>query len=303
MKNAGKIIVNSLVFLIVAGFIWYMARSVNKEETTLAETVQEEPFDSPYRLTASFELPEEINRFELCDGKLILSAGTAVYLYDTAGNRQGSFRTKPEVRDIAAAGGELYVLYPAAVEVYSPEGGLLRQWEACSELSDYCSLALAGGFVFVTDAENKNICRYTPDGQFTAFISSPQGFIIPSYSFDIASRNDTVYCANSGRHLIESYTSDGRFIAAFGTPGAEAGAFAGCCNPAYLSFTPDGDLLASEKGIPRVSRFGRDGSFKEVLLDSKGLGGGHKGYETRAGGDMLFVAGKKGINVYQLKNE
>ena len=300
MNKSLKIIINIAIFLVVIGFIWYMARSVNKEETTYAETQQEEPFNSRYKEKFSFELPEEINRFELYNGKLYISAGQSVYLYDTGGNRITSFHVKPGVRDIATGENGIYILYPTFIEVYSEDGILIREWEACSELSDYCSFALAGEFVFVTDTENKNICQYTHEGNFVRFIKSPRGFIIPSYSFDIVSRNDTIYCANSGRHLVESYTLNGDFIAAFGGPGSEAGFFAGCCNPAYITLTPAGELLTSEKGNPRISSFERNGKFREVILNSRLLGGGNKAYEVCTDGERLFVAGKKIINIYQL---
>lgn len=299
MGKTGKIILNILIFLIVAGFIWYIVSTVNKEETTYADTPQEQSFSSPYQPVSSFELPEDINRFELYDGKLLIAAGQTVYTYNTAGTQLASFHIKPDVRDITAGRDSIYILYPTYIEVYSIGGDLIHQWEACSELSDYCSFALAGGFIFVTDAENKNICKYTQEGNFVKFIQSPRGFIIPSYSFDIESRNDTIYCANSGRHLIETYTLNGDFIAAFGGPGGEAGFFAGCCNPAYISFTPQGDLLTSEKGNPRISSFEPNGNFKAILLNSKLLGGGNKAYEVRAYEDKLFVTGKKKVTIFQ----
>jgi len=300
MNKSLKIIINIAIFMVVIGFIWYMARSVNKDETTYAETRQEAPFDSRYEKVSSIHLMQDINRFELYDGKLYASSGQSVYIYDTAGNQLASFHIKADVRDITVGEDRIYVLYPTFIEVYSKDGAFVHEWEACSELSDYCSFALAGDFVFVTDAENKNICQYTSEGNFVRFIKSPRDFIIPSYSFDIESRNDTIYCVNSGRHLVESYTLDGKFIAAFGGPGGEAGFFAGCCNPVYITFTPNGELITSEKGNPRVSSFERNGTFREMLLNSRLLGGGNKAYEVRADEDRLFVAGGKMINIYQL---
>jgi len=299
MKNRIKILLNIAIFLVVIGFIWYMARLVNKQETTYAETTTQESFTSSYKEVSSFSLPQEINRFELHDDKLYISAGESIYIYDHEGKQQSSFQVKSEVRDITVEEGSIYVLYPSFIEVYSTEGELTHEWEACSELSDYCSFALAGDFVFVTDAANKNICKYTKEGNFMKFIRSPHNFIIPSYSFDIESRNDTIYCANSGRHLIETYTLDGDFIAAFGGPGSEPGAFAGCCNPVYISFSPEGELITSEKGNPRISRFEQNGKFKEILLNSRLLGGGNKAYEVRVNENKLFVAGKNKISIFK----
>ena len=297
IKNL-KIALNIAIFLVVTGFIWHVARSVNKEEITYVENRPEMPFVSPYKAVSSFELPQEINRFELHNGMLFIVSGESVYIYDTMGNKLSSFPVKQTVRDISIEEGNIYILYPTLIEVYTFEGELFHEWEACSELSDYCSLALAGDFVFVTDAENKNICKYTKEGNFVKFIKSPRNFIIPTYSFDIESLNDTIYCVNSGRHLVETYSLDGEFIAAFGGPGGEAGFFAGCCNPAYISFTPNGELITSEKGNPRVSIYGRNGTFKEMILNSRLLGGGNKAYETRTDGNLLFVAGKNKISIF-----
>ncbi len=300
MGKKSKILLNVAIFFVIIAFIWYMVKSVNKEETTYAETKQETPFISPYKKILSFDLPAEINRFELYNNNLYITAGQSLYIYDKGGNQIVAFEVKPDVRDITVEEKNIYILYPTYIEVYSPEGKLTHQWEACSELSDYCSFALAGDFVFVTDAANKNICKYTKEGNFVKFIQSPRDFIIPSYSFDIESRNDTIYCVNSGRHLIEKYTLEGNFVSAFGGPGGEAGFFAGCCNPAYISFTDKGEIITSEKGNPRVSSYETNGRFKEVLLNNRLLGGGNKAYEVRAAGNLLYVAGKKSITVFQL---
>ena len=293
-----KITLNIAIFLIVAGFVGYMICLVNKEEITYAENLQEAPFTGSYIQVSSFDLPQEINRFELHDNKLFITAGESVYIYDTKGNQLAIFPVKQHVRDITVEDEKIYLLYPTFIEVYTANGELSHTWEACSELSDYCSFALAGDFLFVTDAENKNICKYSKEGNFVKFIQSPRGFIIPSYSFDIENWNDTIYCANSGRHLIEAYTLDGNFIAAFGGQGGEPGSFAGCCNPVYISFTSEGKLITSEKGNPRISIFERNGNFKELLLNSRLLGGGNKAYEVRTNGEQLFVVGKNKITVY-----
>jgi len=298
MNNILKIILNIAIFLLIAGFVWYMANAMKKKPETNADVQQPVETQSDFKQVASYELPQEINRFELHDGKLYISSGDSIFILDTAQAQRFSFPVKPDVRDITAGGGKIYVLYPAYIEVYSTGGELLNKWEACSELSDYCSIALAGAFVFVTDAENKNIHKYTDDGNFVGFIKSPAGFIIPSYSFDIESLNDTIYCVNSGRHSIEIYSADGKFISSFGGAGEEAGSFAGCCNPVYISFTPKGELITSEKGNPRVSLFEHSGKFKEILLDNSVLESGNKACETRIAGNQLFVAQNNKILIF-----
>jgi len=301
MTKISKITLNLVIFLVIIGFAWYMVSSINKDESPGSRIFQgtDESFASHYKQISSFKLPEEINRFELQGKRLFISAGQTVYILDTEGKRLANFPVGTDVRDITVSSDEIYLLYPTRITVYSMDGKLTRQWEACSKLSDYCSFTIAGDAIFVTDAENKDICKYTTEGNFVKFIKSPHGFIIPSYSFDIDSWNDTIYCVNSGRHSVESYTLNGDFIAAFGTPGSEAGSFAGCCNPAYISFAPCGALITSEKGNPRVSSFERNGKFKGVWLNAKMLGGGIKACALRAMDDKLFVAVKNKISVFQ----
>jgi len=202
------------------------------------------------------------------------------------------------------SGGEIYILYPISIEVYSMDGQKIRYWEARSNQSDYCSFTVFGDYIFVTDAANKEICQYTTDGFFVRFIRSPRGFIIPSYSFGIDVWNDTVYVSNSGRHMIETYTLDGDFISSWGSPGAEPGLFAGCCNPVFISFAPDGTLITSEKGIPRISNYDRNGNLIAVWLNRSMLGGATTAREVRKIDDKLFVAINNRITVFQtIENE
>jgi hypothetical protein len=275
-----------------------MARSLSKGKTASVENLQDTQLANPDKEAFSFELPQDINRFKLYGDKLFISSGDSVFIYDATGNRLSSFPVKQNVRDIALGEGEIYILYPARIEVYTKEGKSLREWEACSELSDYCSFTLTGNLVFVTDAENKNICKYTQDGNFVQFIKSPNGFIIPSYSFDIDSYNDTIYCVNSGRHLIETYSLCGEFIAAFGEQGGEEGSFAGCCNPVYISFTSEGELITSEKGNPRISVFERNGNFCAILFDVNMWDGGTFARQMQVSEKNIYIANGKTISVY-----
>ncbi len=301
MKKSIKIAINILVLLLIGGFVWYMIRSVGKDEsqTKQLETVEKDDFISPYELVSSIEIKSPIRSFEWYEEQLFVSAKDSVLIFDLLGNKRKSFPVNIENRDIEIEDDIVYVLYPTKIETYSLSGEKMKEWEACSDNSDYCSMALSAEFVFVTDAENKNICQYTKKGDFIRFIKSPNGFIIPSYSFDIVNINDTLYCANSGRHLIESYTLNGEYITAWGKSGEEAGAFAGCCNPAYLARTSQGSILTSEKGNPRISCYDKNGKFRTMLLNDKLLGGGSSAYQIKTDYDYIFTAGNKQISIFR----
>ncbi len=255
---------------------------------------------SPYRRIVSFRTPGEVAAFELWEERLAAACGDRLLLFDPDGNAAGDFPVGEDVRDLAADGDRLYVLFPARIAVFGADGTQLDGWDACSDDADYCSLTVNGSGVFVTDAGAKQIWKYRKDGSLERYFRSPQGFVVPSYSFGITHRGDVIYCSNPGRHLVESYTSDGEFLAAFGTAGTAAGHFSGCCNPVHLTVSPNGELIASEKGIPRVSCYGSDGSFRSVLLNKKALGGGSDAYEVRITADgRILAAGRHGLSVYR----
>ena len=258
----------------------------------------EKAFISPYKLASSFSLPEQIDGIDLYEDKIFVASAGTVYVFDPYGKKLHHFGIKNAVRDIAVNDNGIFLLHPTSITVYSQNGEVIREWEACSRLSDYCSFALAQGSLYVTDVANKNICQYTTEGNFVRFIDSPNKFIIPSYTFGIEYVDGFLFCSNPGRHQVEKYTIDGEYSGCFGKPGKAAGYFTGCCNPVYLSYTVNGDIVTSEKGDPRVSCYGSDGKFKGILLDNKMLGGGNTAYDIKVKDDRIFVGGKKMISVF-----
>ena len=258
---------------------------------------------TPYRQTHAFEVDKDILAFEIYRGMIVLATNNAVHFFGISGEEQLSFPIPEGARDLTIFNELVYLLFPTAIEVRSTAGELIRRWEACNDDADYCQMAVSEGGVFVTDASNKNICQYDLDGHLLRFIQSPQGFVIPSYSFAITAHDGLIYCSNSGRHLIETYDYDGNFVASFGKIGRKPGSFCGCCNPVYLDFTATGEILTSEKGLPRICCYGTDGTFRSLLLDSKALGSQHQACEMHIAGDKLIVANGKAIKVFRYKKE
>ena len=318
------------VLMIAGGGLWKLFTKpgdlfygANREKgLSLMDEDDEEPLVSPYRRTYGFEVPGEIialdvERLRVGDGtsgmggSIYLATPNQVYIYGLSGELQYNFSIPSGLRDLAVYGSmvngqwstKIYALFPSAIEVYDRYGELTNRWEACSDDADYCSMAVCPEGVFVTDASNKHICKYQLDGTFNRFILSPNGFIVPSYSFGITAIDGKIFCSNPGRHQVEQYTADGTFVASFGKSGAGKGAFSGCCNPVVITPANNGELLTSEKGIPRVSCYSQEGSFRSVLLDAKALGGGHDAYRIRVMKDKLIVAGGDKVSVFQYNKQ
>ena len=297
MRKIIRVSINILIFVLIIGFVLYIANSLGKNEPIFGSIhIGGEP--SSYKKISTIKTKSEIIRFDLSEDRIWVALNHEVLIYNKEGALLKQFPVEQEVRDIKVEDNRLYMLYPASVDVYTVEGEKISGWKAQRINSDYCSMALSSEYVFVTDAGNKNICKYTKEGDFMAVILSPDGFIIPSYSFDIVIIRDTIYCGNSGRHKIENYTLEGEYITSFGRSGNETGSFAGCCNPAFLAVTANDDILTSEKGVPRISCFSREGQFKALLLGNKTLGGGVKAFNIKVQDDKIYVAGKNTLSVF-----
>lgn len=275
--------------------IFYDAKATKRTK----DSVDAAQFVSPYRRTFGFVVPDEILALELMGKLIVVATPNHIYMYGLDGSLNENFSVRSDVRDMAVFGNKLYLLFPSRIEVYDAKGTQMQEWEACSTDADYCSLTVFEGGVFVTDASAKTICQYHLDGSLARFIKSPNGFVVPSYSFGITNIGGRVFCSNPGRHLVEQYTAEGAFVGSFGKSGAGAGEFSGCCNPVQMTATASGELLTSEKGLPRISCYGSDGTFRSILLDDKALGGGHAAYDLRVLDDKLIVAGGKKISVFQ----
>lgn len=270
-----------------------------KEAKRMKDELERVQFVSPYRRTFGFVVPDEITALELIGDQIVVGTSNNIYRYGINGELQGNFSVRSGLRDVAVYNDKLYLLFPSRIEVYDRQGEAIKEWEACSDDADYCQLTVLKEGVFVTDAAAKNICQYKPDGTLARFIKSPNGFVVPSYSFGITNINGHVFCSNPGRHIVEQYTVNGEYVASFGKSGMGAGEFSGCCNPVQIIATEKGELLTSEKGLPRISCYGSDGTFHSILLDDKALGGGHSAYDMRMLGDKLIVAGGNKISVFQ----
>jgi hypothetical protein len=303
MNKSLKIIVNILVFILIVGFGYYMIHSIvsEKKTTQQSEESTEDTFVSPYKKMYSFDVASDILCFDIHENIIYVALNNQISIFDLLGKHLYNSEIEANVRDIAIDSVMIFLLYPTKIVSYTLKGEKICEMNACSDNSDYCSFTTTKDYIFVTDAENKHIVQYDKQGKLVRFIRSPEGFVIPSYSFDIMNINDTIYCSNSGRHKVESYTIDGEFIASFGTAGTQIGAFAGCCNPVYLAKTASGNILTSEKGNPRISYYGKDGKFRTLLFDNNTLGGGTDAYKVRFFEEYIYIAQEKTISVYAIE--
>ncbi len=92
------------------------------------------------------------------------------------------------------------------------------------------------------------------------------GFIVPSPSFDLAFNNQgELWIVNPGKHALENYTINGELRGWWEASSADIKGFSGCCNPAHITFLPDGNLVTSEKRIVRIKEYKPSGELAGVV--------------------------------------
>jgi len=168
--------------------------------------------------------------------------------------------------------GKIFVGMIDHIQVFSPQGKLLANWEPLGPDAYLTALAVSKDFLFSADAGQRIIHQYDITGKFIKNIGAknPQrnipGFVLPSPYFDIAVAPDGLLrVTNPGRHLIEAYTFDGDREFSWGKASMAIDGFCGCCNPIHFSLMPDGSFLTSEKGITRIKVYDPEGKFVSVV--------------------------------------
>ncbi len=174
------------------------------------------------------------------------------------------------VSDEARTGfGEIFIGFPARIKVYAAEDGRLQrefgeEGRGPGRLRAVTSLAVSGKDLYIADAGNRMVHHFLTDGTFVRVIGTrdrttgAEGLVVPSPHLDIAilagssGFGGRLLVANPGRHRIELYGGDGRLVSSWGRASIGVDGFCGCCNPTDIAAFPDGRVVTSEKGIPRV---------------------------------------------------
>lgn len=134
----------------------------------------------------------------------------------------------------------------------------------------------------VADAGNRRILRYDRSGVLqgeVARMDQERGIpalSVPSPHLDIAGIVTAessagiatqLAVANPGRRSIQYHSlADGALLGSWGESSNGLEGFGGCCNPTDIALLPDGRVVTSEKGIPRVKVYSEDGELLSVIV-------------------------------------
>ena len=223
------------------------------------------PYPEPHRIAAG---PE---------GRFYIAAGNYVSVVDGGGARLSEIALPGSARCVAvAADGTVYAGVRDHVEVFDSKGQRLAAWESLGKKAWLSGLAVGEKDVFAADSGNRVVLRYDRSGKLVGRIGEKNkernvpGLVLPSPYLDVKLGPDGLLrLNNTGRHRVEAYTADGDLEFFWGKPAMGIDGFCGCCNPVGLALLPDGRCVTSEKGLPRVKIYSREGAFECVVAGTE----------------------------------
>jgi len=216
------------------------------------------------------------------DGRVYVSGDGRIRVIDAAGSFSRDIPTGGTAECLAVADdGTIYAGIGGRVVVYDADGTQKATWDGFGEKAIITSIAPAGSEVVVADAGNRIVLVCTPEGEVTRRIGAKDeernipGLVVPSPHMDVAMGSDGLLrVANPGRHRVEIYTLSGDLEFSWGKSGCGVTDFTGCCNPADIAVMPDGSVVTSEKGEPRVKLYeGIAGAFIGMVAGPQAFAG------------------------------
>lgn len=214
-------------------------------------------------------------------GFVYLAGRPGVVIFDAMWNRQGELPT-PQPAAAVALGedGKVYVAERQRIHVFERGGRETAGWGSpCAEngkFSYVTAVAVSGTDVWVADAGNRVVHRFTTAGNFIDDFggrdpaTGAPGIVCPSPFLGCAVAADgTLWVGNPGKWRVEHYDLNGKLVEKWGQNGLSDETFAGCCNPVTLAVTAEGNFITAEKGgekgLPRVKVLDRTGKLLAVL--------------------------------------
>lgn len=209
--------------------------------------------------------------------RIYVAGDQSVRAFDISGRVLLKVDLPAEPRCVAISdAGDIFVGFRDHVEVYGSDGRLREQWASLGSPSQFTSIAVSDGRVFVADAGRRRVMHYLTSGALVNMIGQKDealgvdGFVVPHPYFDLAVGVDGLLrVANPGRHRIELYTFDGGLELWWGEVSMQIEGFAGCGNPANFALLSDGRVVTCEKGLPRVKIYTAQGVFAGVVAGAE----------------------------------
>jgi hypothetical protein len=273
------------------------------------------------------------------DGRVYVAGGALVRVFDAGGARLREFPTGGGATSLAVApaaagsgvpasaapgagatsasagspspGGRVFVAMKNRVEVYDANGGRLAAWGDFDPNSMFSSIAVGERDVFLSDDNVAEVLRCDLSGKVIGRIGREEAstsVLLRSPHFDVSlgGGDGLLWITNPGRLRVEAYTFAGDQKVSWGIPSMAIDGFSGCCNPKDIAFLPDGGVVTSEKGFPRVKVYDRSGKFRCVVAGAESFDPGVHYLDLavdRAGRVLVLDPAQKKVRIFVKKKQ
>jgi len=201
------------------------------------------------------------------DNTIYIGGNGRISIIKDSGETIRSIETDGLVRALdVIPDGTIYAATSKRVFVINPLGKTVTSWEIPGKKPVPPDLAVDDKFVFLADATDAKVLRFNLEGKLINRIGNKDeengfpGFSVPSPFFSLFIGTDGLLrIANPGRHRIEVFTKEGRWMKdlCWGQfSSASPQGFTGCCNPTHITPLSADRCVTSEKGTPRVKIYG-----------------------------------------------
>jgi DNA-binding beta-propeller fold protein YncE len=243
-------------------------------------------------------------------GRLYVVGDQVIRVLEANGTPVSQFAVGGEPHAVAVTeDGSLYVAMRDHVEVFDAGGARKAAWPSPGERAYLTCVAVAGGDVWVADAGNRVVLRYDMTGRISGRLGEKDptrkvpGLVIPSPHLDVVPAPDgLLWVNNPGRRVVETYAPDGSLKSSWGESSVDIEGFCGCCNPTDIALLPDGNVVTSEKGLPRVKVYRQDGTLESVVAPAEAFSPGTSGLDlaTDAEGRVFVLdPSAKAVRIFE----
>ncbi|HOO83960.1 MAG TPA: hypothetical protein PLS94_05315 [Prolixibacteraceae bacterium] len=229
------------------------------------------------------------------DGKIYLVANSNLSVISPEGRLLSSFSVPTDTRAVAVSTTNIAIAGKKQVSVFDHSGNFGYSTPIVSDSSVYTSVAFWDGDIVVADAGKRLVYIFKNEELIAEIegisgIENLHGFIVPSARFDLAVNNDNeLWVVNPGMHALQQYTRRGALAGSWDKASLTIEGFSGCCNPAQICTLNDGRIVTSEKSMPRIKIYSRNGDLLSVVAPPSAFGNNIEASEIAAIGETIVA--------------
>lgn len=225
-----------------------------------------------YKEYLQIDLDRTVNPIDIAynNGAYFLLTDSYLLSFNAEGTEKNRFDIEGHANCVYVFdNGNIIVGFDEYLIVYDTEGNELHRTQSKKVGSIFTGIAISeNNTIFAADAGRKEIMIFCDTlslvDSFSGYsaVSDLHGFILPSSHFDIAINGENeLWAVNPGVHSIQNYSENGRIRGYWSNASFSHDGFSGCCNPYFIDFLSNGNIVTSEKGLVRVKVHNISGQF------------------------------------------